>query len=65
MKGYENVDEQKLLGLFHSKGILSAMPLLKDDKVFASDSTRLSTSMQKSVRASMREQKCLILNFLL
>lgn len=37
MKGYENVDEQKLLGLFHSKGILSARPLLKDDKVFASD----------------------------
>lgn len=37
MKGYENVDEQKLLGLFHSKGSLSAMPLLKDDKVFASD----------------------------
>ena len=37
MKGYENVDEQKLLGLFHGKGILSAMPLLKDDKVFASD----------------------------
>lgn len=37
MKGYENVDELKLLGLFHSEGSLSAMPLLKDDKVFASD----------------------------
>lgn len=37
MKGYENVDEQKLLGLFHSEGILSARALLKDDKVFASD----------------------------
>lgn len=38
MKGYENVDEQKLLGLFYSKGSLSAMPLLKHDKVFAADS---------------------------
>lgn len=37
MKGYENVDEQKLLGLFYSKGSLSAMPLLKDTKVFAAD----------------------------
>lgn len=37
MKGYENVDEQKLLGLFHSEGLLSARALLKDDKVFASD----------------------------
>lgn len=37
MKGYGNVDEQKLLGLFHNEGILSASPLLKDDKVFASD----------------------------
>ena len=37
MKGYENVDEQKLLGLFHSEGSLSAMPLLKENKVFASD----------------------------
>ena len=37
MIGYENVDEQKLLGLFYSKGSLSAMPLLKDNKVFASD----------------------------
>lgn len=38
MKGYENVDEQKLLGLFYSKESLSAMPLLKHDKVFAADS---------------------------
>lgn len=38
MKGYENVDEKKLLGLFHDKGSLTAMPLLKDDKVFAADS---------------------------
>lgn len=38
MIGYENVDEQKLLGLFYSKGSLSAMPLLKNDKVFAADS---------------------------
>ncbi len=38
MKGYENVDEQKLLGLFYSKGSLTAMPLLKHDKVFAADS---------------------------
>lgn len=37
MKGYENVDEKKLLGLFHDKGSLTAMPLLKDDKVFAAD----------------------------
>lgn len=37
MIGYENVDEQKLLGLFYSKGSLSAMPLLKDTKVFATD----------------------------
>lgn len=37
MKGYENVDEKKLLGLFHDKGSLTAMPLLKDDKVFATD----------------------------
>ena len=37
MIGYENVDEQKLLGLFYSKGSLSAMPLLKDTKVFAAD----------------------------
>lgn len=37
MKGYENVDEKKLLGLFRGKGILTAMPLLKDDKVFATD----------------------------
>lgn len=37
MIGYENVDEQKLLGLFYSKGSLSAMPLLKDNKVFATD----------------------------
>lgn len=37
MKGYENVDEKKLLRLFHGKGILTAMPLLKDDKVFATD----------------------------
>ena len=37
MKGYENVDEQKLLGLFYSKGTFSAMPLLKDNKVFATD----------------------------
>ena len=37
MIGYENVDEQKLLGLFCSKGSLSAMPLLKDNKVFATD----------------------------
>lgn len=38
MIGYENVDEQKLLGLFYSKGSLSAMPLFKNDKVFAADS---------------------------
>lgn len=38
MIGYKNVDEQKLLGLFYSKGSLSAMPLLKDNKVFAADS---------------------------
>lgn len=38
MIGYENVDEQKLLGLFYSKRSLSAMPLLKHDKVFAADS---------------------------
>lgn len=37
MKGYENVDEKELLGLFHDKGSLTAMPLLKDDKVFATD----------------------------
>lgn len=37
MIGYENVDERKLLGLFYSKGSLSAMPLLKDNKVFAAD----------------------------
>lgn len=37
MKGYENVDEQKLLGLFHSEGSLSGMPILKENKVFASD----------------------------
>lgn len=37
MKGYENVDEKKLFGLFHDKGSLTAMPLLKDDKVFATD----------------------------
>lgn len=37
MIGYENVDEQKLLGLFYSKESLSAMPLLKDNKVFATD----------------------------
>lgn len=37
MKGYENVDEKKLLGLFRGKGILTAKPLLKDDKVFATD----------------------------
>lgn len=37
MIGYKNVDEQKLLGLFCSKGSLSAMPLLKDNKVFATD----------------------------
>ena len=37
MKGYENVDEKKLLGLFYSKESLSAMPLLKDTKVFAAD----------------------------
>lgn len=37
MKGYENVDEQKLLGLFYSKGSLSAMPLLKEHQVFAAD----------------------------
>lgn len=37
MKGYENVDEKKLLGLFHDKGSLTAMPLLKDNKVFATD----------------------------
>lgn len=60
MIGYENVDEQKLLGLFYSKGSLSAMPLLKDNKVFASDGKRLSTSMQKFAKASMREQNCSI-----
>ena len=38
MIGYENVDERKLLGLFYSKGSLSAMPLLKDNKVLAADS---------------------------
>lgn len=37
MKGYENVDEKKLLRLFLGKGILTAKPLLKDDKVFATD----------------------------
>lgn len=37
MKGYENVDEKQLLRLFQGKGILTAMPLLKDDKVFATD----------------------------
>lgn len=37
MIGYENVDEHKLLRLFCSKGSLSAMPLLKDNKVFATD----------------------------
>lgn len=37
MKGYENVDEKKLLGLFHDKESLAAMPLLKDDKVFAAN----------------------------
>lgn len=37
MIGYENVDEQKLLGLFYSKGTFSAMPLLKDNNVFATD----------------------------
>lgn len=37
MIGYENVDEQKLLGLFYSKGTFSAMPLLKDNKVFATN----------------------------
>lgn len=57
MIGYENVDEQKLLGLFCSKGSLSAMPLLKDNKVFATDCKRLSTSMQKFAKASMRKQK--------
>lgn len=35
MIGYENVDEHKLLRLFCSKESLSAMPLLKDNKVFA------------------------------
>ena len=61
MIGYENVDEQKLLGLFYSKGSLSAMPLLKDNKVFASDGKKgLSTSMQKFAKASMREQNCSI-----
>lgn len=38
MIGYKNVDERKLLRLFYSKGSLSAMPLLKDNKVFAADS---------------------------
>lgn len=38
MIGYENVDERKLLGLFYCKGSLSAMPLLKGNKVFAADS---------------------------
>ena len=37
MIGYENVDERKLLGLFYCKGSLSAMPLLKGNKVFAAD----------------------------
>lgn len=37
MKGYENVEEKKLLRLFLGKGILTAIPLLKDDKVFATD----------------------------
>lgn len=37
MIGYKNVDEHKLLRLFCSKESLSAMPLLKDNKVFASD----------------------------
>lgn len=41
MKGYENVDEKKLLGLFHDKGSLTDMPLLKDDKVFATDYHKL------------------------
>lgn len=41
MKGYENVDEQKLLGLFCSKGYIIDKPLLKDDKVFASDGHKL------------------------
>ena len=41
MKGYENVDEKKLLGLFHDKGSLTAMPLLKDDKVFATDCKKI------------------------
>lgn len=38
MIGYENVDERKLLGLFYCKERLSAMPLLKGNKVFATDS---------------------------
>ncbi len=37
MIGYKNVDEHKLLRLFCSKESLSAMPLLKDNKVFATD----------------------------
>lgn len=37
MIGYKNVDEHKLLRLFCSKESLSAMPLLKDNKVFACD----------------------------
>lgn len=41
MKGYENVDEKKLLGLFHDKGSLTAMPLLKDNKVFATDNQKI------------------------
>ena len=41
MKGYKNVDEKKLLGLFHDKGSLTAMPLLKDDKVFATDCKKI------------------------
>lgn len=41
MKGYENVDEKQLLGLFYSKESLYAIPLLKDNKVFASDNHKV------------------------
>ena len=37
MIGYENVDEQKLLGLFCSKEYIIDKPLLKDNKVFATN----------------------------
>lgn len=37
MKGYENVDEQKLFKLFCSDKYIINKPILKDDKVFATN----------------------------